>query len=70
MTTPEEYSEFPHFTHSVPANIDGVRLDKHLGDFLKNEVVSREKIKKLIKDGFVTINEKNAQSLTLKFFQV
>ncbi|MEZ0576620.1 dephospho-CoA kinase [Halodesulfovibrio aestuarii] len=68
MTTPEEYSEFPHFTHSVPANIDGVRLDKHLGDFLKNEVVSREKIKKLIKDGFVTINEKKCTKPNTKVF--
>jgi 23S rRNA pseudouridine1911/1915/1917 synthase len=59
MTTPEEYSDFFKIKHRVPALIDGVRLDKHLGDILKNESISREKVKKLIKDGFVTVDDEN-----------
>lgn len=58
MTTPEEYSDFSKIKHRVPALIDGVRLDKHLGDILKNESISREKVKKLIKDGLVTVDDK------------
>ncbi|SIO30037.1 dephospho-CoA kinase [Halodesulfovibrio marinisediminis] len=68
MTTPEEYSEFSKFEHRVPSHVDGVRLDKHLGDILKNEAVSREKIKKLIKDGFVTIDDKKCTKPNTKIF--
>lgn len=68
MTTPEEYSEFSKFEHLVPDTINGVRLDKHLGDILKNEAVSREKVKKLVKDGLVTIDEKKCTKPNTKVF--
>ncbi|MCT4534142.1 dephospho-CoA kinase [Halodesulfovibrio sp.] len=68
MTTPEEYSDFSKFELLVPTHADGSRLDKHLGDALKNEAVSREKVKKLIKDGLVTIDGNICKKPNTKIF--
>lgn len=68
MTTPEEYSEFSENEHLVPEHFNGIRLDKYLGDILKDEGISREKVKKLIKDGLVKIDEKKCAKPNTKIF--
>ncbi|MCG8530197.1 MAG: dephospho-CoA kinase [Desulfovibrionales bacterium] len=68
MTTPEKYTEFSDFEHTVPAHIDGIRLDRHLGDIFKDEALSREKLKRLIKDGHVTIDGKPCTKPNTKIF--
>ena len=68
MTTSEEYSEFSKVEHLVPEGVNGIRLDRHLGDSLKNEAVSREKIKRLIKDGLVVVDGKKCTKPNTKIF--